>query len=271
MSLKTLIKASFVQTIYFLKNVRAMFAVYILWPYLMLGLILGAGFMFGSASSFKQKVGVNVDPVVFFIASTVVSLVSISVMWGIAGSVLELRWIGALPYVMLAPHRFSITIVVSYIPSYLLISAMQILEFAPLIIFIEGWQMGLFKIAILFLALIIGMLPLMGFSALFASILISIREESNVLSWLNPIILLFSGAFYPAYLLPRWAQFISWLLPSTYTIELARLSALIGAPKLSTITFMIGILLGMTLIYNSIASALMGAGERKALREGIIE
>jgi len=270
-SFKTLVKASFVQTIYFLKNVKAMLITFLLWPYLMLGLILGAGLMFGSTASFRQNIGLNVDPIVFFIASTVVALISISLMWGVAGSVLELRWIGALPYVMLAPHRFSITLVVSYIPNYLLIASLQILEFAPLIILIEGLEIGLLKIAVLFLALIVGMLPLMGFAALFASLLISIKEESNILAWLNPIILLFSGAFYPAYLLPRWAQFISWLLPSTYTIELARLSALIGAPNLSTITFMIGILLGMTVAYNSIASALMGAGERKALREGIIE
>ena len=268
--LKTLIKSGVLLDIYFFKNNRANFISMLLWPYLTLSLMIGAGYLFGSPEAFKKNVGLNVNPVVYFVASTVVMMSCLSVMWEVGGNVLFLRWIGALPYVILAPYRMSFTLVLSYIPRYLLFSLIQVLEFLPLILFLEGITNGLFKVAIILLALTIGMLPLLGFSALFASILLVIEEESNIFSWLNPIILLFSGAFYPAYLLPYWAQFISWILPSTYTVELARLASLMGSPKLSLITFLMGILLGLSFLYNFIAYALIGMGEKKAMRKGVI-
>ncbi|RLE84147.1 MAG: hypothetical protein DRJ39_03620, partial [Thermoprotei archaeon] len=168
------------------------------------------------------------------------------------------------------PNKTSLTLVFTYIPRYLLTAFIQIAEFAPLILIIEGPIQGLYKIGILIIAVTVGMLPLLGFSALFAFLLLTIKEETNVLGWLNPIILLFSGAFYPAYLLPHWARLISQLLPSTYTIELARTAALIGAPKLANITFLIGILMGIALVYNMLAYLVVDIGERKAMKVGAI-
>jgi len=270
MSLKTLIKSGFILDIYFFKNNRASFFGMFLWPYLMLSLILGMGFLFGSPEAFKQNVKMNVNPVMYYIASTIVAMSSLDVMWGVGGSVLWHRWSGTLPYILLSPNRTSATLILSYIPRYLLSAFLQLAEFAPLIILIEGFPNGVVKLGILALALTIGMIPLLGFSALFASFLIAVEEETNVLGWLNPLILLFSGAFYPAYLLPHWARLISQALPSTYTVELARLAAVLGAPDLALVTFFIGVLLGIAVVYNFLAYLFIGYGERKAMGKGAI-
>jgi len=256
--------------IYFYKNNRAAFLAMFLWPYLMLALILGMGYFFGSPGAFKQNVQMDVDPVIYYVASTLVAMSALDVMWGVGGNIMWYRWSGTLPYILLSPNRTSTTLIFSYIPRYLLGAFIQLAEFMPLIIIIEGFSSGLMKIGVLVLAITVGMIPLLGFSALFASFLITIEEETNVLSWLNPLILLFSGAFYPAYLLPYWARFISQILPTTYTVELARVAAIIGAPKLAPITFFIGILLGIALVYNFLAYLFMGYGEKKAMERGAI-
>ena len=270
MSLKTLFKSGIMLDFYFIKNNKSAFISMLIWPYMTLGLILGMGMIFGSSKSFVQNVGMPVNPITYFVASTIAAMVSLDVMWGVGGSVLHHRWVGTLPYMILAPNRTSVTLVFTYIPRYLLSAGTQLAEFAPLILLAEGVSNGLLKIGVMVLAVTIGMLPILGFSALFTSFLLSIKEETNVLGWLNPLILLFSGAFYPAYLLPGWARLISRVLPSTYTIELARLSAVMGSPNLRRVTFLIGILAAMSIIYNAFSGIFVEAGERKAMREGAI-
>ncbi len=270
MSIKTLLKSGIVLDICFFKNNKSAFISMMIWPYMTLGLILGMGRIFGSSRSFVQNVGIAVNPITYFVASTLAAMASLDVIWGIGGSVLHHRWTGTLPYILLSPYRTSVTLVLTYIPRYLFSAGIQLAEFAPLVLVIEGFSEGVLKLVVMVLAITIGMLPMLGFSALFTSFLLSIKEETNVLGWLNPLILLFSGAFYPAYLLPRWAGLISTALPSTYTIELARISAMIGSPSLRKVTFLIGVLAAMSVIYNSISGLLVQAGERKAMREGAI-
>ncbi|MHA1582638.1 MAG: ABC transporter permease [Candidatus Baldrarchaeia archaeon] len=270
MGLKTLLKSGIMLDLYFYKNNRGSLVSMLLWPYLMLALILGMGMMLGNPEAFKENIGLSVNPIIYFLASTLIAMASVDVMWGVGGNILFYRWAGTLPYVLLSPNRTSSTLVFTYVPRYLLFTFIQILEFSPLILILEGFYQGIFDIGIFILAATVGMLPLLGFSALFASFLLTIKEESNVLSWLNPIILLFSGAFYPVYLLPYWAKLISQLLPSTYTIELARTVAIIGSSKFAAITSLIGMLAGMAFMYNALAYVFVGAGERKAMKEGAI-
>ncbi|RLF24348.1 MAG: hypothetical protein DRN15_02880 [Thermoprotei archaeon] len=267
----TLMKSGIMLDLYWLKNNRASFISMMLWPYLMLGLVLGMGFIFGSSEAFQRNIGLKVNPITYFVASTVVVMACLGIMWDVGGNVLFLKWIGALPYVIVAPHRISMTLILSYIPRYLFLTMFQLLEFIPLIFLVEGIKQGIFKLGVMVLALTLGMLPLLGFSALFAIVfMVTGEEESNLLSWLNPLILLFSGAFYPVALLPYWAQLIAWALPSTYTIELARLSALMGSPRFAQIIFLMGILLGMAMFYNLVAYSFIGVGERRALKKGAL-
>ncbi|MCS7103148.1 MAG: ABC transporter permease, partial [Candidatus Korarchaeum sp.] len=207
--------------------------------------------------------------IMFFVTSTLIASASLSVMWDVGGSVLLHRWVGTLPYVMIAPHRVSKTLVMSYIPRYVFWNFLQLAEFLPLIL----WRRGLstvVDVGIIVLAMLVGMLPLLGFSAIFASLLLVIKEESNFLNWLNPIILILSGAFYPTYLFPLWARLLSQLLPTTYTFELARLSAIISTSVVREAVTIIGILLGMTVFYNTLSYLAVGGAERRALRSGSI-
>jgi len=269
MGLASLFKSGIFLDLYFVKNNRANLLAFLLWPYLMLSLVLGAGLLFGSAQSFRTNVGSDVDPVIFFVSSTLIASTSLSVMWDVGGSVLLHRWAGTLPYVLLAPHRTSTILVMSYVPRYIFWSFVQLAEFLPLLFWRKGTGM-LLDAGFMAAAILMGMLPLLGFSAIFASLLLMVKEESNILSWLNPVILILSGAFYPSYLFPLWARVISQLLPTTYTFELARLSALLSTPVLREALTIMGVLLGMAALYNALSYAAMGEAERRALGGGSI-
>jgi ABC-2 type transport system permease protein len=269
MSLASLFKSGVFLDLYFVKNNRANLISFLLWPYLMLILMLGAGLLFGSTQSFRSNVG-DVDPIVFFVSSTLIASASLSVMWDVGGAVLFHRWAGTLPYVLLAPYRTSIILVMAYIPRYILWSFIQLAEFLPPLIIRKGIYALIIDLPILSISLIVGMLPLLGFSAIFASILLITKEESNILSWLNPIILILSGAFYPSYLFPLWAKIISQALPTTHTFELARLSALMSTPGAREVILIIGILLGMSVLYNALSYAMLGKAEERALGSGSI-
>lgn len=270
MGLLNIVKSSIMLSLYFYKNNKANFISMLIWPYLMLGLVVGLGFFIGDPNSFKRNVGLDVNPLTFFIASTIVAMSSIDVMWSIAGSIVFYRWVGVLEYIFLTPHRMSLTLILSGIPSYILNSTMFLLVLSPLLLLQEGLALGLLKLAVIYIALILGMLPLIGFAVIFASLTLITEEEENFLQWLNPLILLFSGAFYPVYLLPWWVRMISMVLPSTYTIELARLTALMGSPDFGRFTFLIGVLFGLTLIYNLFAAGIVGHSERLAMKKGVV-
>lgn len=269
MGLLSLFKSGLFLDLYFVKNNRANLIAFLLWPYLMLLLIVGAGFLFGSTQSFRANLGSEVDPIVFFVASTLIASASLSIMWDVGGSVLLHRWAGTLPYVLVAPYRTSAVLVMSYVPRYVFWSFVQLTEFLPLLLWRRGMG-ALLDASIIATAMLIGMLPLLGFSAILASFLLIVKEETNVLSWLNPVMLILSGAFYPSYLFPIWARILSQLLPTTYTFELARLSALMSAPVVREAVTIMGVLLGMAALYNTLAYAMMGRAESKALGSGSI-
>ena len=270
MSAWTLLKSGFALQFYFMRNNRAALVSSLVWPYLTLGLLLGMGAFFGSPEHLSQKVGARVNYVTYFVASTVAAMTSLDLLWGVGGSVLHHRWAGTLPYILLSPEGTSATLVLSYVPRYLLSAGIQLAEFAPLILLVEGGAPGASKVAVMALAVTLGMLPALGFAALFASLMLMVKEESNILGWLNPLILLFSGAFYPAYLLPVWARAISYALPTTYTIELARLASVIGSPEMRGVALLAGVLAAMSVVYNAASSVAVEAGERRAMREGAV-
>ncbi len=270
MGLISLLKSGVYLDLHFYKNNRANFIMSLVWPYLILVLMLGAGLLLGSEQNFKANVGMDVNPLLFFVASTYVVTISLNVMWEVGGSVLFYRWVGVLPYIFLSPHRPSTVLVLGYLPRYLVNSLISLMEFVPIIILTEGLSEGVLDTGVLVFAMLVGMLPLLGFASILASFLITSREESNFMSWLNPLILIISGAYYPAYLFPAWMQLISRLLPTTVALDLARVAALFNT-DLKHVMFLSGILLGMAIFYNGISLPMIERSERKALKEGAID
>jgi len=95
---------------------------------------------------------------------------SISIVSSVAEFVIENRWSGTLPYIMLTPAE------------------------TPIIF------------------IFLGMLPLLGLSALIASLTLIAKEESNI-GQIIPFLLLVSGVYYSLEVLPSIPQFEAELCP----------------------------------------------------------
>ncbi len=242
------------------KNNRWMLISTFVWPYLMVGTLFGVGLTLGSIDEYARKVGVA-NPALYLLASSVVAMSSIYIMYSITGFILQNRWIGTLPYIFLSPVKAHTIMIFSGLPDAVLSPALTTTAILPAAIYFEGVT-GAWRILIILLIIILGMLPLMGLSVIIASLLLILKEESNVMGSIIPFMLLVSGVYYPLEVLPRILQLISRAVPTTYVIEATKIVSTYLIPEarlLMTALYMIGLL---TLGYNLMAASAIAKLDR---------
>lgn len=250
------------------KNNRWMILSDIIWPYLIVGLLLGMGSMFGSLENYAQRMGVS-RPILFLLSSTVVAMSSLMIAFSAAGFVRENRWLGTLPYILLTPAGIHTIVIFAGLPSAVISPVMTMTAIAPAAVYFEGVG-GVLRIWAVLLIVLFGMLPLLGFSALAASVLLMVKEESNVFDMVAPLILLVSGVYYPLEVLPKILQLVGRVLPTTYVVEAARLLATYMEPEIRLLLAPIYMLTALALGYNLLASLVLGRAERAVKRKGVI-
>ena len=261
-------RAQLYSTIYWYKNNRLLFLAMFVWPYLMVGLIFALGVMYGSIEEYSRKLEIA-DPVLYLLASSVVAMSSISIIDAVAGFALYNRWLGTLPYIFLSPVRTPIILIVAGLPESLLSPLITIIAIIPATVYFEG-MLGAGKALLVFLFIVAGMVPMLGFASLVASLILVIKEESNVLSSLVPFTLLVAGVFYPIEILPVVLQAISTVVPVTYVVEATKLVAtyqLPGAGAVLVIMYSIG---ALAVVYNMLAFAAIRRSERAVKSVGAI-
>ncbi|MGB9709042.1 MAG: hypothetical protein ACP5II_02285 [Infirmifilum sp.] len=192
---------------------------------------------------------------------------SIDILWDVASNALSLRFLGILPYIISAPSSPSLSLLLSYLPKYILESVLKALEFLPLLFVLNSAQSAGFLLILLLFSLV-GVLPLLGLSSLIAYTVLSSKEETVWLDWLAPLILLVSGALYPVSLLPPWLQLLSRLFPTTYLFEIIQLITENGASAQTLLGLAI-MYLTTSILLNSILYLLVSKGESELLRRGI--
>ena len=177
------------------KNNKWLLFSYFIWPYLMVALILGFGSLFGSIESYSERLGVS-SPILFLLSSTVVAMSSISIVSSVAEFVIENRWSGTLPYIMLTPAETPIIFIAAGLPDAIISPLITVAAILPAALYLEGISGGI-RILTILIFIFLGMLPLLGLSALIASLTLIAKEESNIGQIIIPFLLLVSGVYYP--------------------------------------------------------------------------
>jgi len=262
------LRAQTFSTIAWFKNNRLMFAAMFIWPYLMVGMILALGTLYGSVEEYSKKVEVS-NPALYLLASSVVAMSSIGIVDGVAGFTLYNRWLGTLPYILMSPVRTPILLMVAGLPEALITSFITISAILPATLYFEG-LIGVGKSFIVYGFIILGMLPMLGFSSLVASLLLIVKEESNILSSLIPFILLVSGVFYPLEILPRVLQLISRIVPTTYIINATKIVASYYTPEFKGILLIMYAIASLAIVYNLMSFTVLGKAEKAVKRGGAI-
>jgi|Deesub1362B_J571_1020462.scaffolds.fasta_scaffold00003_570 ABC-2 type transport system permease protein len=261
-------RAQLFSSIAWYKNNRFMFFSMFVWPYIMVGMIYALGTIYGDIEQYTLQMGIS-NPALYLFASSVVAMSSLFIVDAVAGFTLWNRWLGTLPYIILSPVKTSVILIVAGLPDSLISPVITMLGIVPAVIYYEG-IIGAAKTLLVLLIIFLGMLPMLGFASLFASLLLVLKEESNILSSLSPFILLASGVFYPIEILPRILQAVSEVVPTRYVIDASKLVSTYLLPEarpLLLIIYAIAILGG---VYNLLALSAIGRAERRVKKVGAI-
>ncbi len=267
MSILTMLKAEFTfvyADVFRRKTILMMFIVY---PYIITAFIMLIGTSLGSPQVFTEKVGV--DPVPFFIVSSFILISVLGVVDDILWRPIFDEWMGTLPYVISSPtsrvlHYFAIPI-----PRLTLVLISGSATVFPVLAYYYG-LMGLTKATSVLLLALLSSVLLTTLAMLIAGLVFTLAGESwRVLNIIRPLLLILLGAFYPRYMMPLVAQAMSWLIPSSHTVELMQ-RLLIGAGVSSSYALMLlGIGIGLAIAYTPLGDRSVRRWERKKLLEGV--
>ena len=266
-SMVDVFRAQLHSSIYWYKNNKWMFFSMFLWPYLLVGVMLGLGALIGNINLFSKRVGV-VDPAFYLLSASAVAMSSVGIVDAVAGFALYNRWLGTLNYILLTPIREAKLMIAAGIPDSVITPLISVIAVAPAAIYFEGLMGGL-KLALILLIMYMGMVPLIGLSVLAATALLFVREESNIVSSISPFILLLSGVFYPVSVLPKTLQAIAPYIPSKYVVDAAKMAARYSTMPWSWIVLTLGILATLGAVYNGAASYAVARAEIAVRRRGV--
>ncbi len=266
-SLKSLVKAELGVQWWWLKNNRVMLVLSFVWPYMAVLVLLAMGYAYGSIQNMARRLGVD-EPVVYLMAASMVAFAASGIIDNASGVAQWHRWLGTLPYVYAAPHRFPVYLVVSGFAGSLFIATTNLAAMLPGALAVGGLRAGLGLLAV-FAVMIIASLPLVGIAVSAALLSLLAREEGNVLSFLNPLLLLLSGVFYPIDVLPRILQWMSVLAPVRYVVEAARIASTFTGGPVRAVVVASYYLAVMIAVYNLLSLKAVGALESAARRRGV--
>ncbi len=266
-SMLDVFRAQLHASVYWYKNNKWMLFSMFVWPYLMVGVMMGLGAMVGSINLFSKRVGV-IDPAFYLFSASAVAMSSVGVVDAVAGFALYNRWLGTLNYIFLSPIREAKLMIAAGIPDSVLTSLFSALAVLPAAVYFEGAWGGL-KLLTILAIMYLGMIPLVGLSVLAASALLLVREESNIINSITPFILLLSGVFYPVSVLPKTLQEISVYVPTKYVVDAAKVAARYSAFPMNFILVSFGILAVMGLSYNGVAALAITKAEEAVKKKGV--
>jgi ABC-2 type transport system permease protein len=254
-------------SLYWYKNNKWMLFSMFIWPYLMVGIIMGLGAMVGNVGLFSKRVGV-VDPAFYLFSASAVAMSSVGIVDAVAGFALYNRWLGTLNYIFLTPIREAELMIAAGLPDSIITPLISVIAVLPAAIYFEGLWGGA-KLLILLLVMYLGMIPLVGISVLAASALLFVREESNIINSITPFILLLSGVFYPVTVLPQSLQAIAAYVPTKYVVDVAKMAARFSSIPGAYVMIVLGILAVMGLSYNGVAAIAVTRAEKAVRRKGV--
>ncbi len=268
MSLRSIARAELLIHLWWLKNNKPLLVLWFLWPYLTALFILALGTAYGKLEEFRETMGVA-SPILYVFVGSAVVFASASIVDIAASVALWHRWIGTLPYIYLAPIRFNLYLVLSGVVGGLFMVSQNFIAIAPVVLILEGLLGGLRLLAVLSV-MVLGMVPLIGIAVVAAVLTIAARVETNVVSFINPLLLLVSGIFYPVEILPRVLRALSEVVPVTYVVESAKIISTYTYPPGSLIVYIAAILATMALAYNGWSALVVSRSEKYIRRKGAI-
>ena len=267
MSLRSLVAAEAAIRYYWFKRNRTLLFLSVVWPYLTVLVLYTLGNAYGSLDRYRESMGIDY-PLLYMFAASTVAHSAVSVVDESASIAQWHRWLGTLTYIMASPHRTWVFVVITGLVTSLFMTTITVSALLPAVILVSGLE-GSLRLAVVYLVIIAGMAPLIAIAGVAAMMSLLAREEGNVMAFLNPLLLLLSGVFYPIEILPRLLEASSRLLPVSYLVEAAKLAAAFDGPLTGGMFLVAYVIALMTLVYNSAGLLALEWADRGIRRKGV--
>jgi ABC-2 type transport system permease protein len=249
------------------KQNKVMLAFQVLWPYLTVIMLVALGSSYGSMNNFARALGIK-DPLLYILFSSFVVFTAAGIIDSATQTLLWHRWLGTLQYIALTPLSLKIYVLISSLVQTVIITSINLIALLPGALVIAKLK-GLLDIIIVEAFIFLGSLPLLSLAALIALLSVMVKEESNIASFLNPLLLMISGVFYPTTILPRVLYIVSKYIPLTYVVNATKLLAASSTNLGREILFLASLLAIFSVVYNGVFYPLLRGGEATLKRRGI--
>ena len=194
------------------------------------GILLGATFAIGGEAVGLAETAGTSDVVGFLFLGMLALTLAGAGFWGVAFSIkLELD-AGTLEPSWLTPTRRE-TIVVGFTVAGIVIATMTTVILVLIGVWIFGAQIAP-RIAIAVPVLALSTVGVLGIGYLVGAIVLRMRDANFFVDAADFLFVALSGAAFPIVVLPDAVRWISYLLPTTYALDLMRASALGTRPLL---------------------------------------
>lgn len=194
------------------------------------GMLLGATFAIGGEAVGLAETAGTSDVVGFLFLGMLALTLAGAGFWGVAFSIkLELD-AGTLEPSWLTPTRRE-TIVVGFTLAGIVIATMTTVILVLIGVWIFGAQIAP-RIAIAVPVLALSTVGVLGIGYLVGAIVLRMRDANFFVDAADFLFVALSGAAFPIVVLPDAVRWISYLLPTTYALDLMRASALGTRPLL---------------------------------------
>jgi len=192
-------------------------------PYLFSGLFYGIGVAMGgqdAISNFKEKIGVE-NVFLYYVIGTSIFLASNILLSDVSGTIRSEQLRGTFELQYLSPAN-KVLLWGSVVIPHGIISSLVLVSTTLPIIIISASKISIFNIITAVFFLLIGLIPLFGIAFTLAALTVKYKEPWAIANILNSLFSAFSGFTYPIWILPKWLQIISYLIPLTHVNTITR-------------------------------------------------
>jgi len=248
---------------------RSLLLAILAYPYILMIFILLVGSSMGSPIFFEEKVGLT--PVVFLVTNGFILMSMLSIVDDILWRPILDEFIGTLPYVISSPTSRLKHYLAIPIPRLLLVFLSWTTSIVPIYMYYYGFT-GLVEASITLFMTVSASLSTIPMVMLLIGIVYGLGGGIwRIVSVIRPLLLLFTGVYYPRRFMPFIGRLICYAMPQSHIVEAIQI--VLVAPQLDYILTDVFMLLGIAtiliIVYSPLSSRSIYFWEHARVREGV--
>ncbi|MCS7112524.1 MAG: ABC transporter permease [Nitrososphaerota archaeon] len=248
---------------------RSLFFAILAYPYTLMIFVLLIGSSMGSQSFFEERVGLT--PIIFLITNGFILMSMLSVMDDILWRPILDEFIGTMAYVVSSPTSRLKHYLAIPIPRLLLVFLSGVTSIIPVFTYYHGYT-GFVEALIVLLMTVLASIFTIPVVLLLIGVIYGLGGGIwRITNVIRPILLIFTGVYYPRRFMPFIGRIICYAMPQSHMVEAIHL--LLSAPQLDpvfvNILSLIGIATILIIVYSPLSYRSIHFWEHTKVKEGV--